>query len=272
MQIRLYNDANGGAPSPISTLILRHVESFSLPPITTPTIVTQPITGPTVTFGTNETLVVEVFAPSGLVAGNLFFIGANSFGQTAPGYLRAPACAVNEPTNVALAPINAPNMHMILDVNYVPTGVTVAFPGTGEDLTLFSGVNGGALTTGIGNSVKTVIAGDILTVRVASTGGTFDFRELVVIAQGYFTGFPPFPPIAANIYMTIPGLTFLLGGVAGPLGPVLLPPGGVTLVFSVPPGLTGASAIFQGAVITWTPPSASNGLYAATDGHEINIQ
>jgi hypothetical protein len=269
LQIRLYNDANGGQPSPFSSLVLRHTESFTLPTSAIPQVVTQALTGSTVTFATNETLVVELFSPTGATSGNLFFIGSNALGQSAPGYLRAPNCGVNDPT--ALSTIGYPNMHVILNVNYVPSGQTVTFPGTGEDFTIFSAVNANPLSTGIGNSVKTVTAGDNLTVKFISTGGTFNFREIVVVAQGYPTGAPPFPPAAPNIHVSIPGLVILLGGASGPFGPVLLPPVGVTMSFLVPPGLAGTSALIQGAIITWTAPFALNGLYASTDAHEINV-
>ena len=53
--------------------------------------------------------------------------------------------------------------------------------------------------------------------------------------------------------------------------PVLLPPGGLTVSFLVPPGLSGQSVIFQGAIITLTPPLAANGLYASTNGHVFQI-
>ena len=69
--------------------------------------------------------------------------------------------------------------------------------------------------------------------------------------------------------MTFPGLVFLIGGDASPLGLVLLPPGGTIVALTVPPGLTGSSCMLQGAIVA--PTLAVNGLYAATDAHEIRI-
>lgn len=60
-------------------------------------------------------LVVEVFTPNGQGAGNTFFIGSNSDGQTAPGYLLAPDCGVTTPTPTG--DLGFPNMHMVLEVN-----------------------------------------------------------------------------------------------------------------------------------------------------------
>jgi hypothetical protein len=41
------------------------------------------------------------------------------------------------------------------------------------------------------------------------------------------------------------------------------------LALTVPPGLTGSSCMLQGAIVA--PTLAMNGLYAATDAHEIRI-
>lgn len=46
----------------------------------------------------SATLVVEIHAPDGMMAGSTFFIGANKQGESAPGYLRAPDCGIAEPT------------------------------------------------------------------------------------------------------------------------------------------------------------------------------
>jgi hypothetical protein len=162
-------------------------------------------------------------------------------------------------------------MHMIIDVNYVPSGQGVMFPGTNEDLTLFSAINANPLSSGIGNTLKTATAGDLVTLKVQSTGGTFNNKELVVLGQPFVTGFPPFPSAAPNIYPSFAGMVVLIGLDFGPLGPVLLPANGTTLSFLVPVGLVGASAMFQAAVVTFTAPFALNGIYASTDAHEIQI-
>ena len=265
--IRLYNDPNGGAPTTMASLQLRKTESFSLPVSATNTIQVKAMTGAAVTFNPGETIVVEIFSPLG-PTGSRFFIGSNAGGQTAANYIRSVPCALPEPATTAS--INWPNMHTIIDVNYVPQGTGTPYPGTNEDLTMSTGVNANPLTTGVGAFVKTANAGNTVTLEVESAS-TFNFRELVLMAQAFPTGSPPFPPAAANIHMSFPGLTFLIGGPSGPFGPVLLPPGGTTVSFSVPAGLNGQSVIFQGAVVTPTAPFALNGLYAATNGHVFQI-
>lgn len=266
LTIRLFNDSNGGAPSPYAGLTLRHTENFTIAPSVNPFFVVQAMTGAPVTFAPTETLVVEVFAPSLVAAQGQFYIGANSLGQTAACYLRSGSCGVNDPTSLAVPPLSAPNVHQIIEVNYA--SASVAFPGTGEDLQLLSAINANPLTIA---SPKNANSGNTVTLQVTSPGGTFTNRELVVIAQGFVTGSPPFPPVAANIHMSLPGLVILLGGDVGPFGPVVLPAAGTTLSFVVPPGLAGNSAIFQAVIVTFTAPLALNGLYASTIGHEIRI-
>lgn len=59
-------------------------------------------------------LAVEVHTPDGQQGGDSFFIGANNDGQTAPGYLRAPECDDQQPTD--LAQIGFADMHILIDV------------------------------------------------------------------------------------------------------------------------------------------------------------
>lgn len=74
------------------------------------TVIGLPILGKTTTGG----LTVEIFTPNGQGAGNSFFIGSNAAGETAPSYLRAPACAIVNPTTTA--DIGFPNMHIVMNV------------------------------------------------------------------------------------------------------------------------------------------------------------
>ena len=269
MIIRLYNDPTGGVPTPYSSLVLRHTENFFLPASGASSIATIAMTGPTATFLTSETLVVEVNSPLG-PTGTRFFMGSNALGQSAACYLRAVACGAPDPTNCAtLQP--APTMYIIIDVNYAPAGQGNPYPGTSEDLTMLTGVNANPLTTGVGSFVKSVVAPNTVQVKVVSTNNTFNYREFALIAQGFLTGNPPFPPAAPNIWLSFPALTFLIGGPSSLIGPMLLPPGGITVAFTVPPGLGGMSVIFQGAIVTFNAPFASNGLYASTNGHVFQM-
>src|SRR4029079_14722911 len=48
----------------------------------------------------------------------VFFVGSNSMGQTAPGYLSSASCGIANPMNIAT--IGFPNMHIVFNV----TGTT----------------------------------------------------------------------------------------------------------------------------------------------------
>ena len=93
-------------------------QNFAVPN-TTNTIQTVNLTA-TPTIAANLSLVLEVFVPDGTTAGNIFFMGSNAAGQTAPGYIRAPAtgCDITQP--VTLASISFPNVHLVMQV----TGTT----------------------------------------------------------------------------------------------------------------------------------------------------
>lgn len=78
------------------------------------TLVTTPLSTPP-TVPSNSTVVLELFSPNGQIDGNSFFIGSNSFGQTAPSYINAAACGLPSPTD--LASIGFANMHIILGMD-----------------------------------------------------------------------------------------------------------------------------------------------------------
>ncbi len=59
-------------------------------------------------------LAVEVRVPDGENGGHRFVIGANSLGQTAPGYIKASVCGDDNPTD--LNQIDAGSVHLLIDV------------------------------------------------------------------------------------------------------------------------------------------------------------
>lgn len=59
-------------------------------------------------------LVVEIRVPDGGETGDLFIIGANDDGQTAPGFIKAPACGDDDPRDIA--DIGRPDVHLIIEV------------------------------------------------------------------------------------------------------------------------------------------------------------
>ncbi len=81
-------------------------QSLSLLPLT---IATQPTY-----VVASDILAVEIFTPSGQVAGHSFFIGSNSSGQSGPSYIKAASCGLS--TIGDLAGIGFPNMHIVMSV------------------------------------------------------------------------------------------------------------------------------------------------------------
>lgn len=75
----------------------------------------------------NSQLVVEVAVPEGVAVQRTFFMGANALGQTAPSYLRAPACGYPEP--VSLSALD-PSVQWVMTVHVadVPCGGLPAEP------------------------------------------------------------------------------------------------------------------------------------------------
>lgn len=63
------------------------------------------------------TMVVELLTPDGRGTDETFFIGSNTAGESAPTFVRAPVCGVTQPIDADGAPVNAPNMNIVLNVN-----------------------------------------------------------------------------------------------------------------------------------------------------------
>jgi PQQ-like domain len=96
-------------------------------------VVTVPVTG----FApAGSTLVAEVTAPDMTLAGR-FFIGSNNAGQTAPSYLSSTPCNLPEPTDTA--EIDAPNMHIVMNVSGTPVACETPSGTPWADVTPLSG-------------------------------------------------------------------------------------------------------------------------------------
>ncbi|HEV7732629.1 MAG TPA: proprotein convertase P-domain-containing protein [Candidatus Binatia bacterium] len=119
------DDGPAGLGQPVG---IRLYTAAALPPTvagltlvaTTTTIVTdQVLTTVTVPIGVSvprtALLVVEIFTPDATVSGDLFYLGANSAGQTAPSYMRAPGCAI--PEIEQLSSLGIPLAHWVMAVH-----------------------------------------------------------------------------------------------------------------------------------------------------------
>ncbi len=107
-------------------------------------LLTVPVTA-TVPAGKDMVLEVEVDAAT---TGKLFYIGSNTANQSGLSYLRAPACAINEPTPTS--GIGFPTMHIVLFANGK----------AGECITAETAVDTAtaALTTATANKTKATAA------------------------------------------------------------------------------------------------------------------
>jgi hypothetical protein len=138
------------------------------------------------------------------------------------------------------------------------------FPGTiGGDLQLATAVGAGQGTT-VG--IKAASAFDIVHVNCVSPVGTLDFWPFALVASPFPTGSPPSFPGFPELHLNPATLVVLHGSAIGGFLPILSPAPGSSLSFSVPPGLSGTSVMLQ-AVVAF--PAAPNGLFVASEAHEI---
>lgn len=159
-----------------------------------------------------------------------------------------------------------------LRATLVPSGVALLFPGTGDDLTLGSGING-LPSGGPGRDIKFALPNDVLTLQVRSPQGAFHWMPLILAGNAYGTGsgVPAFGLPSLHVNPFVAGGFLLLDGAtpAGPFSPSRVLPPGTDIQLAVPPGLSGYRARLQAIVLSAT---AGNGLYATTDAHEIHFQ
>ncbi len=145
------------------------------------------------------------------------------------------------------------------------------YHGTGDDLRLFSGVNA-APTTGPGHDWEDAVPGDVLNLRVASPDGAFDSTPFLLGASPFPTGNPPITGVP-GFWLDPAGIVRLADGVfCGGFGCPVILPGGTNYNLQIPAGLTNVSIMLQ-ALTFALPGSATpaNGVFAATDAHEIRI-
>ena len=155
-----------------------------------------------------------------------------------------------------------PNV-LIDDLSATPASSSQPFPGTSEDLTLFT--TEAAFGPPTMTPRKSIPVLTPIEICVRSAFGTFDFLPLLVAVQllnAAETPDSPFPGIAIDPM----GTTGLLVGGAVP--PVLLAPGGTCVVVTPPPSFVGLRLLVQGVVPTMI---AANGIFASTDAHEITF-
>lgn len=144
----------------------------------------------------------------------------------------------------------------------------VDYAGTDEDLEMIASVNGAC---GAGH-VHDVSAGDAVGLLLVSRGGTFVGGTPLVFGQPFTTGAPPTPAFPGLLIdpLATPSPFFVLDGtVPGPFGiKPFLPASGLGWSFSMPPGLSGSSLLFQGILVDVV---AANGIFVGSNGLELRV-
>lgn len=141
-----------------------------------------------------STLVVEVLAPSRLTAdggdGGRLLLGANSAGQSAPGYFRAPTCGFSD--FVTIASVGFPSSHVLISVDggalawsSMSVGNNTGFPAAQLTVTLAGGggflfVPPGSVAADITCSAATVPTNSIPTSTI-----TISFDDECVLPGDY---------------------------------------------------------------------------------------
>lgn len=141
------------------------------------------------------------------------------------------------------------------------------YVGTSEDLALTTLVDGGGNPV---DAVKEPLAGSVLTLHLDSPTGTFSASPFLLLAELAATGvvLPPatipgldLNPLSPQFMIVFDSLNAL-----PQLGGLLLGSTGFGVDFTVPAGLAGVSLFAQGVAFG---PSASNGVYAISNAHEV---
>ena len=215
--VRLYTTSNFPSGFP-GSLILIAEKNIDLPD-QVGTIFQTDLTA-IVPSGTSQ-LVMEVFTPDGVAAGNTFLIGSNTDPETGPGYLSAADCQF--PTPIDFFSLGFPSLHIVFNVNgsvpllFLSGAVNISTRlavGTGDDVLI-----GGFIITGtspmnvilraIGPSLTAVGITDVLAdplLELHLADGTIvtndnwrDTQEQEIIA----TGIPPANDLESAIVATL---------------------------------------------------------------------
>lgn len=191
--VNVYSIASGSAFE-YANLTLLGTNTINFAAATAGTIVNFPVTG-TIMDPAADDLVVEIFAPDS-DAGGTWFIGSNSNGQTADGFLSSAVCGAPEPTSIAA--LGFPTMHFIMVVNGdVQDCAVTAITANNSSVTI-----SGDCASGLDVWCQSPATGDVL----LATG--------VVVDGSASISLPSFTPDAIY-YTTRPGETGIANAIDG---------------------------------------------------------
>jgi len=110
VKVGTYNGTPGTTLATGSMAVAGSNLTVTVPSTTTGASVTAPITNAVIQG--SKKLYVEIDSP----AGGTLYMGANSAGESAPGYIMAPACSINVPTNISSVSATYPAVHLLITV------------------------------------------------------------------------------------------------------------------------------------------------------------
>lgn len=139
----------------------------------------------------------------------------------------------------------------------------LAHRGSCEDFVLETRINGGGDPTAV---VKSIAAGDTLTVVMRSPLGGFIGERPLLFGEIYPTGMPPQSPFGfPEIHVSISGVFVLFDPlIAEPDS--TLPIEGMTFEFPIPVSLPGITGVLQSICFSF---AAKNGIFSISSAHEI---
>ena len=200
--------------------------------------------------------------PQGPFSGALFSI-----------YLAGGSSGTYTPSSVGTIPYYC-DLHFIFGMTgsivVTLTPQVLNYPGSGEDfrlLTALTPVGSTSMatpTTGIGNDVKAGLTSDYLTVAFDSPIGTLTSAPLISLAQIFTHGSPPAGPM--GLFIAPASAVILIDGLTPNAMGQQTVVGATATTYAMPAALAGNSIMLQGLAIT---PSATNGFFALSEGHEI---
>jgi hypothetical protein len=127
-------------------------------------------------------------------------------------------------------------------------------PGTNEDLVLESQINSGPLDQTCG---KRIAAGDTMTLKVTSPGGTHAAHPGLLALQLHDASAPPVAFGIAGLHIGAPeGVLSIFG----------LPSSGFSVTLTMPPGFGQTILRWQAIMLM---PNPSNGYFATTNAHDL---
>ena len=123
LTLRIYDDPDGGAPSPVATLVELLLEDFQVEPADEEILcltLSTPVVIPAGTTVVVEIAIPDATPPPGSGEAHMFFIGSNPDPETDVSYLSSVACGLAEPTPVGA--IGFPSFHILMNVYYETLG------------------------------------------------------------------------------------------------------------------------------------------------------